>query len=262
LVKAGLPDRLEAPRRLLAQAEALASHARSAKQEAAARMEEATRALLADGPVDTAAYGRVLVEVGPWLDDQASGMVGVMTAALRVRANAGQMTFGLVPDLYRQLSVACAEVVDQVGKVPALPAAVWSAPTSGLASTAAIRAGHEQAWSRLVKLGIRWDDIHAAAGLLRETGVLQAQLMFPAGCPERLGSIFLNWQPALEGGLDQVRRLPAPLRVRAALHRGYRPGLWLKADHDRERAAAAPRPSLLARLGVGSGPKAEPVEVM
>jgi hypothetical protein len=155
LVKAGLPGRLAAPIRLLARAEELAGHARSAKEAAAAQMEEATRALLADGPVDTATYGRVLISAGPWLDDRASGMVGVMTAAHRVRANAGQTTFALVPAVYRELQAVCAEVVAEVATVPILPAAVWSAPTSGLASTAAIRAGHEQAWSQLVKLGIR-----------------------------------------------------------------------------------------------------------
>jgi hypothetical protein len=94
--------------------------------------------------------------------------------------------------------------------------------------------------------------------------VLAGELLFPDGCPEGLGSIFLNWQPALEGGLEQVKRLPAPLRVRAAVDRGWKPGLWLKADHERERSAAAPRPGLLARL-VGSGskePSPERVEVM
>jgi hypothetical protein len=261
LVKAGLPGRLAAPLRLLAQAEDLAFQARRAKEDAAARMDAATRSLLAGGHVDVTAYTRVLVEVGPWLDDQAAGMVGVMQASQRVQANATQVVFGQVGELYRQLQEACAEVVAQVADVPVLPNTVWSAGTSGMASTAAIRAGRTDAWSALVKLGVRWDDIHDCAALLRETGTLQAQLMFPGGCPERLGSIFLNWQPALEGGLDQVRKLPAPLRVRAAVDRGWRPGLYLRADHERQQVAtaAAPRPGLLERL---RGPKGEKVEAM
>jgi hypothetical protein len=261
LVKAGLPGRLVPALRLLDRAEALASSARVAKEQAAARMEQATKALLADGPVDAPAYTRVILEAGPWLDDQAAGMVGVMQASQRVQANATQTAFALVPAVYRELQGVCAEVVAEVAAVPTLPAGVWSAATSGLASTAAIRAGREEAWAQLVRLGIRWDDIHAAAELLRESGMLAGELLFPAGCPERLGTLFLNWQPALEGGLEQVRRLPAPLRVRAAVDRSWKPGLWLKADHDRERAAAAPRPGLLARL-VGSSPKPdERVEV-
>jgi hypothetical protein len=62
---AGLPGRLEAPLRLLQRAEVLAEQAREAKLGARHRLAEANRALLADNPVDTAAYGAVLVECGP-----------------------------------------------------------------------------------------------------------------------------------------------------------------------------------------------------
>jgi hypothetical protein len=129
-----------------------------------------------------------------------------------------------------------------------LPRECWTATSSGQASTLAIRAGLESAWSSLVRLGDRWDTIHAAALLLRETGVFQQDLMYPDGCPTDLGLLFLNWQPAVEQ-LPQVRRLPPPLRVRGAHDRGFRPGLYLAADHVADRARAAePRRSLLARL--------------
>jgi hypothetical protein len=248
LRKAGLPGRLEAPMRLLAQGEDLFAQARLEKEAAADRMRQATTALLAAEPGAAAAYGRVLVEVGPWLDDQASGMHGVMQAGHRVQANATLTTFGMAHDLHRQLTQVCAGIVAQVAAVPALPTAVWTATTSGQASTMAIRAGHEQAWSTLVRTSDQFDAVHSAAALLRETGQLQQDLMFPDGCPARIGLVVLNWRDAVEG-LAQVNRLPTPLRVRACVDRGWKPGLWLRADHEAE-AAKPQRQSLLARLGV------------
>jgi hypothetical protein len=247
LVKAGLPNRLEAPKRLLDRGEELAGQARAAKQAAADRLEQANRLLLAGGHVDVTAYGRVLVEVGPWLDDQAAGMVGVMQASHRATANASQTVFAMAGGLYQELQRVCAEVVAEVAAVPALPRAVWAA--AGIeAPSVAIRAGCEGAWATLVRAGDQWDRVHQAAGLLRETGVFQQELIFPGGCPSEVGSQFLGWQDAVEH-LAEVRRLPGPLRLRAAVDRGWRPGLYLATDHvaDRERAAAKPR-GLLARL--------------
>jgi hypothetical protein len=86
-----------------------------------------------------------------------------------------------------------------------------------------------------VRIGDRWDNVHAAAGLLIETGTLQSELSF-AG-PTSVCTQFLAWQQALDG-LTQLRRLPGALRLRAAVDRGWRPGLWLLSDH---RAAAAGR---------------------
>lgn len=94
---AGLPDgQLEAPMRLLAQAEDLAGQARAAKDAARQRLEQANRALLADGP-DLARCGATLGELAPWLDEESAGMIGVMQAAARIRSNATQVTFALVP---------------------------------------------------------------------------------------------------------------------------------------------------------------------
>jgi hypothetical protein len=122
-----------------------------------------------------------------------------------------------------------------------------SATTSGQASTLAIRAGREADWATIVRLGDRWDSAHDAAQLVRETGVFQSELLF--SCPTAIGLQFLNPAAAVDG-LDTVRRLPAPLRLRATIDRGWRPGLSLVADHD---AAAAepevkPKRRLLAAL--------------
>ena len=262
LRKAGLPGRLAPAQRLLDRAEELAEAARQAKAAATSRMEGATWALLADGPIDLDACAVTVTGAAVWLDERSPAMLGAMGAAGRTQANATQVVFGMAPGIYAELQQACEQVVGEVAAVAQLPNPVWTAATSGLASTVAIRGGHEQAWTQLVKLGARWDDIHAAAALLRETGVFQAQLLFPAGCPGDLGTQFLGWEAAVEQ-LPRIRRLPAPLRVRAAHDAGLRPGLYLASDHvaDRERAAAKARPGLLARLGVGSGPKPERVEV-
>ena len=95
----------------------------------------------------------------------------------------------------------------------------------------AIRAGFETEWAQLTRLGDRWDAIHSAAQLLRESGQFQSQLMF--ACPTAIGVMFLGWEAALDG-LPAVRKLPGPLRLRAAIDgvsaRGFiwRPIRWLR----------------------------------
>jgi hypothetical protein len=245
---------LRAPKRLLDRAEALAEQAREAKLAARRRLEEANRALL-DGMPDAAAYGAALTEVSPWLSDEAPGMIGMMQASAQVRSNALATAFAMATGLYSQLQEVCREIVAEAAAVPPLPREVTSAATSGQASTLAIRAGMEAAWAATVRLGDRWDQLHAAAELLRETGVMQGQLVFPQGCPTGIGCQFLNWQAAVEG-LDAVRRMPAPLRLRAAIDKGWRPGLFLASDH----VAFAAEPKAKRRLFGGSKPPAPVVE--
>src|SRR5690348_4921754 len=72
LERAGLPGKLEPPLRLLQRAEELAEQARAAKLAARARLEQANRDLMTEGPIDASAYGAALVECGPWLDDEAA----------------------------------------------------------------------------------------------------------------------------------------------------------------------------------------------
>jgi hypothetical protein len=97
-----------------------------------------------------------------------------------------------------------------------------------------------------VRTGDQWDYLHEAAQLLRETGTMQGALAFSG--PTAVCTQLLNWRPAMEGGLEEVRRLPAPLRLRAAIDRGWLPGLWLKADHDAAAAEPKPKRGLFAAL--------------
>ena len=55
----------------------------------------------------------------------------MMQAAARIRSNATQVTFALVPSLYAVLQKACADVVAQAANVPVLPNACRAAPTTG-----------------------------------------------------------------------------------------------------------------------------------
>jgi hypothetical protein len=227
---AGLPDALEAPKRLLARAEQVGEAARQAKQAARERLAAATEALLGDGPLDAAAYGQVVGELAPWLDDNSAAMIGMMTALDRLRANATATAMGQATGLYAALQGVCREVVAEIAAVPAMGRQVMAATNTAEASSAAMRAGRELEWGRLVRLGERFDAVHAAALLLRETGALDALLLFQGGCPTEVGVMFLGWQDAVND-LPAVRRLPGPLRVRAAHDRGWRPGLWTSADH-------------------------------
>jgi hypothetical protein len=247
LARAGLPGRLEAPKRLLARADALEAAARYAKQAAARQLEDANRGLLT-GSVDLASYGAVLRDAGTWLDADgrvSPGMGGVMQAAAQVRGNATATTFAMATGLYGELQAVCREVVAECAAVPQLPREIWSATSTGQASTLAIRAGREADWAQLVRVGDRFDQVHAAGQLLRETGTLQGQLMFTG--PTAVCVQFLNWEPA-QDGLAEVNRLPGPLRVRAAVDKGWMPGLFLKADHDAFAVEPKPRRRLLAGL--------------
>jgi hypothetical protein len=255
LEAAGLPGRLEPPKRFLARAEDLAAQAREAKAAARERLEEANRLLLADGPVDVDGYGAVLVEIAPWLDEQAAGMIGVMQAVHQIRGNATATAFAMATGLHAELQGVCRVVVAEAAAVAPLPQEVWSATSTGQASTLAIRAGREADWAALTRAGDRWDSVHNAAQLLRETGQFQGQLMF--SCPTAIGVAFLNWSDAVDG-LHEVRRLPGPLRLRAAIDRGWRPGLYTAADHDAAAAEAKPRRNVFAAL---VGKSSAPVEL-
>lgn len=243
--RAGVPGQLQTSQKLLARAEQLSETARQAKADAAERIRVAMEALAAPGPVDVDHLADVLVATGVWLDNDAPGMGALWNAAQQLRANAVQLAMAEATGIFQRLQGICAKVVAEIAAVPALPRQVWAATSSGAAGELAIHTGHEFAWSMLVKAGGRWDAIHTAAGLLRETGQFTAELNFPNGCPTRIGVMFLNWQPAVEH-LEEVQLLPGPLRVLDAHRRGWRPGLWLADDHVRAAAEPKPKRKLLA----------------
>ena len=102
-----------------------------------------------------------------------------------------------------------------------------------------MRLGFENAWAQLVRAGARWDAVHNAAQYLRETGQFQGERIF--AYPTALATQFLNPSAAMDG-MDEVRRLPAALRLRAAIDKGWLPGLWLRSDHDRYAAEQRDKP--------------------
>ena len=196
LVAAGLPDRLAAPRRLLAQAEALAGQARTSKDAARNRLQQANRALFADGPVDVGGYGATLVECGPWLSEEAPGMVGVMQAVAQIRVTQRRWRSLWQPVCTPSCRRFAAVSSRRPRRFPFCRAAV--VVDFGRAGVGvAVRAGREADWAALVRAGIRWDAVHDAAQLLRETGTFGAQMNF--SCPTAIGVRFLNWLPAVDG---------------------------------------------------------------
>jgi hypothetical protein len=128
------------------------------------------------------------------------------------------------------------KVVARTASLPALPQRVWTAREQ--AGTVAIQAGHELEWARLVGEATRFEKIHQAAAILRQSGGLPV-MVFPDGCPTGLGVLYLNWRPVLDG-IAELKQHVGPLRLRFAVDRGWRPGLWVPADHQ----PPAPAPSL------------------
>ena len=115
LTKAGLPGELL---RVLDRVEALVAAGRVERDKAQAKLEAATRGLLADvGEIDAAGYGRVLAEVAPWISADAVASVGLGDAARQVRMRAVMVTFGLSSGIYRKLTDHCRDVVAVIGGV-------------------------------------------------------------------------------------------------------------------------------------------------
>jgi hypothetical protein len=243
LTKAGLPGALNPALRVLDRVDELVAAGRAERDKAQFRLEAANRALLADGPIDVAEYGRVLTELAPCISDDAVGSIGVGDAARQTRMRAVMVVFGMATGLYQQLSDHCRDVVAVIAGIPDPPVDVWQTQSSGEAGTAMIRHGREADWAKFVRLADEWTSIHAAGRLLRETGQFESQLHFD-GAPTALGVEFLNWQAAAGG--EPLRLQPGPLRVRRAHDLGWVPGLWLKQDHD---AATGRRPLAAAVVG-------------
>jgi hypothetical protein len=233
LEQAGVPDQLTTSRRLLDQGERLAQAARDAKAAAQRRL-DAEQARLFAGEVDTDRLTRTLVEVGPWLDFSiedgraAPANAALMEASAQARSHALALVNAEASGVFGLLQAAAREVVDHVTGVPALPQQVWSVNPRE-AGTTAIQLGHEHAWSSLVKEATRFEAIHQAARMLVDSGGLGV-LVYPDGAPEGVAAVWLNWQPALEGS-QAARLLPGPLRLVHAVREGWKPGLWLPADH-------------------------------
>ena len=64
--------------------------------------------------------------------------------------------------------------------------------------------------------------------------------------PEAVCVEFLNWQAAL-AGLDDLKLVAQPLRVRQAADLGWKPGCWLLSDHENPPEEPRKR-SLLASI--------------
>ena len=181
----------------------------------------------------------------------------MMQAAAQIRGNATQTAFGMATGLHAELQQVCQVVVAEAAAVAQLPREVWSATSGGRASELAMRAGHENAWAQLVRVGARWGRGAQRCPYLRETGQFQGELNF--AYPTAIATQFLNPSAAMDG-LDEMRRLPAALRLRAAIDKGWLPGLWLRSDHDRYAAEQRDKPkrslvgALLGRGATGRSP--------
>jgi hypothetical protein len=237
LDKAGVPDQLQASRRLLAVAEALAGATRTRQARAAQRWQVESDRLLAgvadlDQVIDELEV--TAVAVGPWLDsDIPAGRGAVMVSALMDKCAAAQrhalaMATAESGAVYTLLQRAAAEVVERVMGVGQLPRAVWAAPPAE-AATIAVQEGAGREWTILVEQGTRFHDVHTVAELLRQLGGMGPQ-MWPPGAPEGVASLYLNWADAL-AGIEDLKQVVGPLRVRFAADRSWRPGLWTAQDH-------------------------------
>jgi hypothetical protein len=261
LTRAGLPGELQSALKVLARVEELVAAGRRERDKAQAKLEAATRVLLADeGEIDVAAYGAVLNECAPWISDDASGSIGVGDAGRQVRMRATMIVFGMASGIYRKLTDHCRDVVTLIAGVPDPPPEVWQASSFAEASTVMIRHGREADWASFVRLSEKWSNIHAAAALLRETGQFETQLHFD-GAPVGLGLVYLNWQAAV--GPEQMKQLPGPLRVRKAHDLGWVPGCWLKSDHDAFAAEQLSAPFgrwlAICRRGLGATAPGRPL---
>jgi hypothetical protein len=75
---------------------------------------------------------------------------------------------------------------------------------------------------------------------------LQHELMFSG--PTSVCTRYLGWELAV-AGLDELRAIAGPLRIRYASDHNWRPGCWLKSDHDTAAAEGKLKRGLFAKLG-------------
>jgi hypothetical protein len=238
----GISGALAASRRLLDREQELAAEAREARAAAGRRWAQ-TREALFRGEVGAAEVASVLGEVQPWMDDGdgtsvAPAMKAMMDSAREARTRAAAMLEGEADPIYHRLQQLAGQVVARTAALPALPKQVWGAGDQ--ASTLAIQQGHDLTWAQLVGEATRFDKLHRAAAILRQSGGLPV-MIFPRGCPDGLGHLYRNWEPALEG-LAELKRHPGPLRLRFAVDRGWQPGLWLPSDHEQRQEERPKRP--------------------
>jgi hypothetical protein len=246
LAKAGLPGLLDPALVQLRRIEEVVGAARFKRDEARRRLEEANRALLADGVIDLDVYADVLRDVAPWIDEDGPASVGVGDAGRQLRVRAIMTVFGMASGIYQRLRDHAKDIVREIAAVD-LPAGVWQLGSNSEAAALMAREGRDVGYGRLVRANDQWVNVLEAAKLLRETGQFEAELMFPGGCPVDLGTVYLNWE-APAGEVEQLRQVPPVLRVRRAHDLGWRPGVWLKSDHERYAQEAKPRRGLLAGL--------------
>jgi hypothetical protein len=179
LAKAGLPGKLSPALRVLERVGQLIDAGRAERDRAHAKLEAATRALVApDGEIDLDAYAAVLRECEPWISDDAAGSTGVGDAARQVRVRAVMTVFGMASGLHQKLRNRCRDVVAVIAGIPDPPADVSQAQTVAAASTMMIRHGRKQDWAKFVRLNDQWLAIHAAGRLLRESGQFESELHF------------------------------------------------------------------------------------
>jgi hypothetical protein len=226
---------------MLDRAQALVDASRAEREAARARLEEASRGLLAGGD-DIGEYAQVLRDIQPWIgegpaSDAGPAGFGIGNIARQIRSNAPQIVFAQADGLHAALRDRCAESVASVAKIP-LPEGIFSASSIAAASALAIWEGFGDSWGLLVKAADVWDACHQAAALLRECGSLQHELMF-AG-PASVCVRYLGWQDAVDG-MHELRLIPGPLRIRRAADLGWRPGCWLLSDHKAAAAAVEPK---------------------
>jgi hypothetical protein len=136
LAKAGLPGELSPALKVLERVGQLVDAGRAERNRARAKLEAATRALVAvDGEIDVAEYGDVLREIAPWIDEQSPASIGVGDAARQVRVRAVMTVFGMASGLHQKLRDHCRDVVAVIAGILDPPADVWQAQTVAAAST-------------------------------------------------------------------------------------------------------------------------------
>jgi hypothetical protein len=130
------------------------------------------------------------------------------------------------PGLYQLAQREAAAAVTATAELPPLPTPVWNAPEP---SAVALEHGAEQTYLAMQRQQARFALCHQIGTLLRSVGGLGAQVLLLGGVPEVHGFTFKRWDLAL-AGVQETKRLKAPLRLRYAIDHGWQPGLWLAGD--------------------------------
>ena len=243
---------LEPAAELAARASAVRRDAALAAQQATARRHAALSRLGRDSQARLAETVELWQAQGVWLDTQPDqqrsiGLELAERGARQIEGGISVQILGHAPRLFDVAQRKAAEIVAEVGSLPAMPKDVYQ--TSDPAGELARYREHRATWGAMLAAYHDFWTCHAIGDLAREQ-LGYGFPSFPLGAP-RTALWLKNWR--IELGDNEFARIKPQLRIRYAIDKGFGPGLWAPRDVEESRPEDRTFGGRLRNLGAAVG---------